>query len=84
MMAARPEIASSYPPEGLSRNEAARYVGVGATTFDGLVRAGEMPKPRRFRGAKRLVWLKRELDRALEELPVDGDAHSDEYAGVRI
>ena len=27
----------SYPPRGLSRDEAARYVGVGATKFDEMV-----------------------------------------------
>ncbi len=43
----------SYPPRGLSREEAARYVGVGATTFDGLVQDGRMPKPLRI--GKRVI-----------------------------
>ena len=27
----------SYPPRGMSRDEAARYVGVSATKFDGQI-----------------------------------------------
>lgn len=44
---------TSYPPRGLNREEAARYVGVGTTTFDALVQDGRMPRPMRLgkRGA---------------------------------
>jgi excisionase family DNA binding protein len=58
----------SYPPRGLSREEAARYVGVGTTTFDEMIAERRMPKPRQIsRG--RLVWDKVELDIAFSELP---------------
>src|SRR5215475_14227879 len=43
-----------YAPRGLSREEAARYVGVGTTKFDELVKDGRMPKPKRIDG--RVVW----------------------------
>lgn len=76
--------AGQWPPEGLSRTEAAHYVGVGATSFDTLVEKGEMPRPRRFRHARRLVWLRRELDQYLADLPVDGAEHTDEYDGVKL
>lgn len=84
MTAGRRSVEASYAPEAFSRAEAARYVGVGVTTFDKLVETGEMPRARRFRNAERLVWLKRELDRALEDLPVDGVEKVDPYAGVRF
>lgn len=56
----------SYPPRGLSREEAARYVGVGATTFDGLVQDGRMPKPLRI--GKRVIWDRLKLDAAFSDL----------------
>jgi excisionase family DNA binding protein len=31
----------------MSRDEAARYVGVGATKFDEMVQDGRMPRPKR-------------------------------------
>ena len=37
-------------PRGLRRDDAAAYVGVGATKFDELVAAGRMPKPFRIDG----------------------------------
>jgi predicted DNA-binding transcriptional regulator AlpA len=55
---------------GLSRERAAQYIGVSASSFDKMVGAGEMPKPRLW-GARRL-WDVRELDAAFEELPHDG------------
>lgn len=44
----------SYPPRGLSRQDSARYVGVGTTKFDEMVKDGRMPKPKRVDG--RMVW----------------------------
>ncbi|MQW01379.1 hypothetical protein GHK46_29925 [Sinorhizobium medicae] len=57
----------SYPPRGLSREEAARYVGVGTTKFDMMVADKRMPKPRKIDG--RTVWDRVELDIAFSELP---------------
>lgn len=55
-----------YPPRGLSREEAAHYIGVGATTFDGLVQDGRMPKPMRL--GKRVIWDRLKLDAAFVDL----------------
>lgn len=60
----------SYPPRGLSRDEAARYIGVGSTKFDELVKDGRMPKPKRLDG--RAVWDRVALDMAFTDLPEDG------------
>lgn len=57
-------------PRGLSRDEAAAYLGIGATLFDELVKAGTMPAARRLRGAVR--WDRLELDSAFENLPTGG------------
>lgn len=37
----------AYPPRGLSREEAARSIGVGTTKFDEMVRDRRMPRPKR-------------------------------------
>jgi hypothetical protein len=52
---------------GLSRNEAAIYIGVGVTKFDALVASGTMPKPKRIDG--RRVWDIVALDFAFDRLP---------------
>ncbi len=39
-------------PRGLSRPQAAEYVGVGSTKFDELVGDGRMPRPKRIDGRK--------------------------------
>ena len=57
--------AYSYPSRGLSREEAARYVGVGATTFDRL----RMPKP--LRVGKRVIWDRLKVEAAFAELDED-------------
>ena len=59
-------------PRGLSREQAAAYVGVSPTLFDDLVRTGSMPKPKRIRS--RTVWDRLALDRSFEQLP-NGDEH---------
>lgn len=57
----------SYPPRGLSREEAARYIGIGCSKFDELVKDGRMPRPKRLDG--RVVWDRVSLDIAFTELP---------------
>ncbi len=51
---------------GLSRTEAARYVGVSPRKFDQLVSDGLMPVP--FRLGNRVIWDKFRLDSSLEAL----------------
>ena len=54
------------PPRGLSRVQAAEYVGVGATTFDSMVRDRVMPSPIRYAG--RVIWDRLQLDAAMDAL----------------
>ena len=42
------------PRRGLSREEAAMYLGISASKFDELVRDGRMPSPKRIDGRK--IW----------------------------
>jgi excisionase family DNA binding protein len=58
-----------YPPRGMSRDEAARYIGVGTTKFDEMVQDGRMPRPKRIDG--RVVWDRLRLDVAFSDLPDD-------------
>jgi predicted DNA-binding transcriptional regulator AlpA len=60
----------SYAPRGLSREEAARYVGVGSTKFDEMVNDRRMPKPKRIDG--RVLWDRIALDSAFSDLPDEG------------
>lgn len=53
-------------PRGLSRVEAARYIGVSPGTFDRLVAEKKMPAPREI-GTRR-VWDRTQLDRAFDAL----------------
>jgi predicted DNA-binding transcriptional regulator AlpA len=54
----------SLAPRGLSRVQAAEYIGVGVTKFDEMVDNGRMPRPKRIDG--RLVWDRLKLDEALD------------------
>ena len=57
-------------PRGLSRQEAAHYLGISASLFDLMVKDGRMPSPKRIN--TRTVWDRRRLDTAFDALP-DGD-----------
>lgn len=61
---------------GLGRVEAAAAVGISATTFDTLVAAGRMPRPRLINARK--VWDVDELRAAFKCLPRDGEDREDE------
>lgn len=71
----------TQPRRGLSREEAAVYVGVSPTTFSELVEAGRMPPPKLI-GARR-VWDLVALDSAFEALPdgAEGQPMSSTGAG---
>lgn len=76
-MNSRAEILpNSLPPRGLSRGEAAAYLGVSATLFDAMVRDGRMPQPKRINA--RCVWDRAKIDRAFEAIPGDEDAVPDD------
>ena len=57
------------PRRGLSRDEAAMYIGVSAGKFDQMIADGRMPGARRIDGRK--VWDVRELDLSFDKLPRD-------------
>lgn len=60
----------SLPPRGLSRCEAAAYVGISPSLFDQLVADGRMPRPKRI-GA-RTIWDRQALDLAFAAIPDGG------------
>jgi predicted DNA-binding transcriptional regulator AlpA len=66
----------SLPPRGLSRVQAAEYIGVGTTKFDEMVSDGRMPRPKRIDG--RTVWDRIKLDEAFAGLD-DGDSDGNEW-----
>ena len=55
---------------GLSREEAAEYVGVSTSLFDAMVRDRRMPAAKRINA--RTVWDRRQLDAAFSALPNEG------------
>lgn len=57
-------------PRGLSRAQAAEYIGVSATLFDAMVKDGRMPMPKRVNS--RTVWDIRAVDESFASLPTDG------------
>jgi predicted DNA-binding transcriptional regulator AlpA len=59
-------------PRLINREAAAAYICVSPNTFDGMVREGRMPRPRLL-GERRRAWDVRELDLAIDQLPLDGN-----------
>lgn len=55
-----------WPAAGLSRDAAARFVGVSPAMFDRLVREGVMPRPIPFR--RRRIWFIEVLIERLRQL----------------
>lgn len=62
---------SSQPRRGLSREEAAVYIGVSARKFDEMVVDGRMPRPKAIDA--RRIWDLRALDVAFDALPGEED-----------
>ena len=60
-------IRCTYPPRGLSHEEAARYVDSAPTKFDKMIQEGLMPRPKRL--GKRVVSDSVALDIAFTALP---------------
>jgi predicted DNA-binding transcriptional regulator AlpA len=70
-------LPASLPPRGLSRMQAAEYIGVGGTKFDEMVADGRMPRPTRIDG--RTVWDKWKLDAAFSALDDAAGAAASEW-----
>lgn len=64
-----------FLPRGLSRTQAAVYVGVSTSLFDQMVGDGRMPPPREINS--RRVWDRHQVDASFDELPggVDQVSH---------
>jgi hypothetical protein len=69
----------SLPPRGLSRVEAAAYIGVSPSLFDLMVGDGRMPRPKRINA--RTVWDRLQLDAAFAALPDGCDRDADDPWG---
>jgi predicted DNA-binding transcriptional regulator AlpA len=64
-------------PRGLSRTEAAAYIGISPSLFDEMVRDGGMPQPKVIKA--RRVWDKWTLDTAFSALPDKNTQAADEW-----
>jgi hypothetical protein len=69
-------------PRGLSRVEAARYLGISPSKFDQLRGDGRIGPARMI--ASRKVWDVRDLDVAFEALPLEHDENADEDWDVAV
>jgi predicted DNA-binding transcriptional regulator AlpA len=67
----------AYPPRGLSREEAARWIGISPSLFDLMVKDGRMPGPKLINS--RVVWDRYRLDAAIEALPDRDEAANDDW-----
>lgn len=69
-LVSRRPFAPVQPRRGLSREEAAGYIGIGPALFDRMVKQGQMPGPK-YAGSRKL-WDVRALDLAFDALPGEG------------
>ena len=63
--------ATNLPRRGLSREEAAMYLGISGSTFDEMRSTGQIERPRLIKGRK--LWDIRDLDMAFDALPREND-----------
>jgi predicted DNA-binding transcriptional regulator AlpA len=71
-----------YPPRGMSRQEAARWIGVSPSKFEQLVKDGRMPRPKIIDA--RVIWDRYQLDAAMDELPDRDRAANDDDWNVAV
>jgi len=62
------DIIGTITHEVLSKTEACEFLNVSKTTFDLHVRLGNIPKGKKRRGFKELIWYKDELKQCLDRL----------------
>lgn len=70
-------LPQSLAPRGLSREQAASYIGVSPSLFDILVKDARMPAPKRINA--RTVWDRLELDGAFAALPSNDRASANPW-----
>ena len=73
-------LPTSLPPRGLSRPQAAAYIGVSPSLFDEMVKDGRMPKAVRINA--RTVWDRVQLDEAFAALSDGSDDQDDPWGNV--
>ena len=56
---------------GLSRPEAAQYIGVSVGTFNLMVEEGAMPAPKKY--GSRLLWFRGAIEKAFGDLPEESE-----------
>jgi len=74
-------LPSGALPRGLSRVQAAVYVGVSPTLFDRAVKEEKLPKPFRLFG--RVIWDVRKLDAAITAMDVE-DVAADPFGRMAL
>ena len=74
-------LPQSLAPRGLSRVQAAAYIGVSVSLFDEMIRDGRMPKATRINA--RMVWDRFKLDEAFAALS-DGSREDDPWNKVAL
>lgn len=62
------EIMSVLAHRAMSKEQACSYLNLSRSRFDDLVREGKLPKGRKRRGFKELVFYQDELDERLRQL----------------
>ena len=72
----------SLPPRGLSRVQAATYVGVSPSLFDELVKDGRMPRPVKINA--RVIWDRHQLDTAFAILTDGGEQSGEHWDDVAV
>ena len=72
----------SLPPRGLSREQAAAYIGISPSLFDMLIKDGRMPGPKRINS--RVLWDRLKLDTAFDAFADTDDQSSDELWKVAV
>lgn len=69
------------PRRGLSRDEAAMYIGISAGKFDKMVADGRMPEPVKIDSRK--LWDIRSLDLAFDALPRENETTGSSWDDFR-
>jgi predicted DNA-binding transcriptional regulator AlpA len=79
----RPDILPlSLAPRGLSRVQAAAYIGISPSLFDEMVKDGRMPQPVRINS--RVLWDRLQLDEAFAALSDGGTNGDDPWSNVAV
>jgi predicted DNA-binding transcriptional regulator AlpA len=69
------------PRRGLSRDEAAMYIGISAGKFDEMVADGRMPEPVKIDSRK--IWDIHSLDLAFDALPRENETKGSSWDDFR-